>query len=84
MEKKRICSICDVEKDITKYATPKNNICQTCSNLRNRTVIGIEDSLLSPMEIQQTRDILEGLGYFLNSDKTIHQQWLDRHPELKK
>jgi hypothetical protein len=84
MEMKRVCTICKVEKDITRYATPKNNICQLCANIRNRTFMGLADSQLSPMEIQQTKDILEGLGYFLDSDKTIHQQWLDRHPELKK
>jgi len=83
MEKK-YCKACDELKTPEEFHSQGTNICRKCMWARQNRPLGIDNSMLTEVEKDSARVLLRALGYELNSDRTIHQQFLERHPELKK
>jgi hypothetical protein len=81
----KTCSICGIEKPIEKFPNKKTgNFCRQCANNRQRMFVGIEDSMCSRDEKDAAIDILERMGYVVGGEQTVHEQFLDRHPQFKK
>lgn len=90
----KVCSSCEMELSLNNFYRDKNQkdgrkpVCKTCHkelwNGGNKVIL-IEDSNLQEDEIEMTKEVLRGLGYeYGNPNRTVYQQFLERHPQLKK
>lgn len=90
----KICVECGLELFLDNFHRDKNQrdgykpVCKSCSkelwNGGNKVIL-IEDSSLKEEDIETTKEILRGLGYeYGNPERTVYQQFLERHPQLKK
>jgi hypothetical protein len=84
----KICLVCRTTKPLDKFVKHKicidgrGNMCKDCYNQKKRDQ-RFDNRAVSKEDKQTVHDILTRLGYNLNSDIPVYQQFLIKHNLVK-